>query len=289
MLIGVAWCMQTYEFRVPMCCPKCEEKVREELSELEGVYEVFADQLSERVAVTGFVDPFQALKKMKRVKKKSQFWGGSSSPSPKSSHPKKFSSHTKHDPRHETVYRSSSSQVSHNREPARALHRKNYASYDDGVSYSGNGPSYRNHGDGASFRNMYDSQDDGAFFRNKHAAHGDGASFRNIYGSYDDGVSYRNKHAAHGDGAPFRNMYGSYDDGVSYRNMHGAYDDGVSYRNKYGSYDDGVSYSELRPSSSVLFSGLPRSRSLRYDSVPPFKQHYYAEDYVEEYPVYNRY
>lgn len=61
---------------VPMCCSKCEEKVQEELLELDGVYQIFCDQASERVTVRGYVDPFEALKKVKRVKRKSEFWKG---------------------------------------------------------------------------------------------------------------------------------------------------------------------------------------------------------------------
>jgi len=57
-----------------MCCSKCEEKVQEELLELDGVYQVFCDQGSERVTVRGYADPFEALKKVKRVKRKSEFW-----------------------------------------------------------------------------------------------------------------------------------------------------------------------------------------------------------------------
>lgn len=232
--------LPTYEFRVPMCCAKCVEKVREELSELEGAYEVFADQLSERAAVTGFVDPFQALKKMKRIKKKSKFWDRSS-PTLKSSHHKKSSSYTsnssessykKHHSRHDqTVYRSSPTKfISYNKEPSRASssHRRpNYASYDDGVSYSSLRPA----------RSLE-------------------PSYRQSFGYYDDSV-------------------------MSYP------DHGVSYRKNYGSYDDGVSYSDLNRPSSSLF--LPRSRSLQCETVPPFAQDYYTEDYVEDYPMFNRY
>ncbi|XP_024377810.1 uncharacterized protein [Physcomitrium patens] len=118
--------LPTYEFRVPMCCSKCEEKVREELLELQGVCDIFTDQLSERVAVTDFVNPYHALKKMKRIKKKSNFWD-ESEPSQRHSHMQNshkkhkshghHSSHTKHHSRQETSYRSNSSQVSYNREP----------------------------------------------------------------------------------------------------------------------------------------------------------------------------
>lgn len=62
------------ELRVPMCCDKCQEKVKEELEELEGVQDVICDQYNQRVTVTGFVDAFRALKKVKKVKKKSEFF-----------------------------------------------------------------------------------------------------------------------------------------------------------------------------------------------------------------------
>lgn len=62
------------ELRVPMCCEKCQEKVKEELEELEGVQDVICDQYNQRVTVTGFVDPHRALKRVKKVKKKSEFF-----------------------------------------------------------------------------------------------------------------------------------------------------------------------------------------------------------------------
>nr|PNR27701.1 hypothetical protein PHYPA_029853 [Physcomitrium patens] len=62
------------ELKVPMCCEKCQEKVKEELEELEGVQDVICDQLSHRVTVIGFVDPLKALKKVKKVKKKSEIF-----------------------------------------------------------------------------------------------------------------------------------------------------------------------------------------------------------------------
>lgn len=62
------------ELTVPMCCAKCEEKVKEELEELSGVRNVITDQSNQRVTVIGHVDPLLALKKVKKVKKKSQFF-----------------------------------------------------------------------------------------------------------------------------------------------------------------------------------------------------------------------
>lgn len=60
-----------------MCCEKCEEKVKEELEELDGVRDVICDQYNQRVTVTGFVDPLKALRKVRKVKKKSAFFNNS--------------------------------------------------------------------------------------------------------------------------------------------------------------------------------------------------------------------
>ncbi|KAH9533988.1 hypothetical protein CY35_18G083500 [Sphagnum magellanicum] len=62
------------EIFVPMCCSKCEEKVRDELLELRGVENVMIDQQLQKVIVTGFVDPLRALKKLKKVKKEAEMW-----------------------------------------------------------------------------------------------------------------------------------------------------------------------------------------------------------------------
>ncbi|CAK9213857.1 unnamed protein product [Sphagnum troendelagicum] len=52
--------------KVPMCCDKCEEKVREELNELPGVQTIVCDQSNQKVTVTGHVDPILALKQVTR-------------------------------------------------------------------------------------------------------------------------------------------------------------------------------------------------------------------------------
>jgi copper chaperone CopZ len=62
------------ELTVPMCCEKCQEKVKEALEEVEGVRNVICDQYNQRVTVTGFVDPLKVLRRAKRVKKKSAFF-----------------------------------------------------------------------------------------------------------------------------------------------------------------------------------------------------------------------
>lgn len=62
------------ELRVPMCCEKCQEKVKEAVEECEGVKNVVCDQYNQRVTVTGFVDPLKVLRRVRRVKKKSEFF-----------------------------------------------------------------------------------------------------------------------------------------------------------------------------------------------------------------------
>jgi len=259
------------------------------------VCEIFADQLSERVIVTGFFDPFQALKKMKRIKKKSQFWNGRVA-AQKSSYRDDRSSHKKlHSRKHETVYRTFPSQVSYNREPSRSSSsrfKNKYGSYDDEISYSG-----LRHG--SANRNMF-YDDEISYSRLRPAS-----ANRNIF--HDDEVSYPRLRPASAN----RNMF--YDDEVPYsrlrpasanRNMYypGSFDDEASYsgsrphRNKfYGFYDDEISYSDLRPSSSYMPGGyrhgdfsssLPRSQPFRYETVPPFAQEYDTEYPMEEYPFY---
>jgi copper chaperone CopZ len=67
--------MHVVELLVPMCCTKCEEKVKEQLMAVEGVYQVFCDYRSQRgslVTVTGYADPQRVLKKARKVKKGSE-------------------------------------------------------------------------------------------------------------------------------------------------------------------------------------------------------------------------
>lgn len=60
------------ELLVPMCCSKCEEKVRESMFEMEGVQGVVLDPSTQRVRVSGFVDPVRTLKKVRKVKRDAQ-------------------------------------------------------------------------------------------------------------------------------------------------------------------------------------------------------------------------
>lgn len=52
------------------------EKVRENMFELEGVQDVMVNPATQRVTVTGFVDPMRTLKKARKVKWNSQLLSG---------------------------------------------------------------------------------------------------------------------------------------------------------------------------------------------------------------------
>lgn len=62
------------ELRVPMCCSKCETKVKETLRKVQGVTDVITDRRSSKVTVSGKVDPQVALKQVQKSKKKADFW-----------------------------------------------------------------------------------------------------------------------------------------------------------------------------------------------------------------------
>jgi hypothetical protein len=71
----------TVELCVPICCMKCEKKVREAVLDMDDVAGVICDQSNQKVTVTGnqLLDPLRVLKKVKRIKTRSQFWTRSSS------------------------------------------------------------------------------------------------------------------------------------------------------------------------------------------------------------------
>lgn len=73
-------CPQGLVMRVPMCCEKCITKVREALLDLPGVRDVICDQYEQKVIISGNVDPEQALRRLRRVKKKSEFWKEATQP-----------------------------------------------------------------------------------------------------------------------------------------------------------------------------------------------------------------
>lgn len=65
---------------VPMCCDKCVDKVRKALEDLEGARDVVLDQYQQLVTISGDVDPEKALRRVRRVKKRSKFWRMSTQP-----------------------------------------------------------------------------------------------------------------------------------------------------------------------------------------------------------------
>ena len=122
--------MPVLELRVPMCCEKCQEKVKEELEELEGVRSVHCDQYNQRVTVTGFVDPLRALKKVKKVKKKSEFFNAGS-----------YINHVSNSSRHNNNSSSRGSSDDHDiRYTGKPLIRSN--SFGRSSNYNGNGSNY---------------------------------------------------------------------------------------------------------------------------------------------------
>ncbi|KAH9543191.1 hypothetical protein CY35_13G050500 [Sphagnum magellanicum] len=62
------------ELRVPLCCERCEERVKESLMDMDGVEGVLCDQSNQRVTVTGDVQPQKVLKRVKKIKKRSELW-----------------------------------------------------------------------------------------------------------------------------------------------------------------------------------------------------------------------
>jgi copper chaperone CopZ len=62
------------ELKVPLCCQRCEERVKESLLDMDGVEGVLCDQSNQRVTVKGNVQPQRVLKRVKKIKKRSDFW-----------------------------------------------------------------------------------------------------------------------------------------------------------------------------------------------------------------------
>ncbi|CAK9258123.1 unnamed protein product [Sphagnum jensenii] len=63
------------DFKVKMCCQKCEEIAKEEAGEVDGVISVITDASKSRVTVTGFTDAAAVLKKLKKkVNSKAAYW-----------------------------------------------------------------------------------------------------------------------------------------------------------------------------------------------------------------------
>nr|XP_024369883.1 heavy metal-associated isoprenylated plant protein 30-like [Physcomitrium patens]PNR57098.1 hypothetical protein PHYPA_004091 [Physcomitrium patens] len=68
----------TFDLMVPMCCIRCEDQVRDALYALRSVQSVLCDAYNQRVTVSGYLEPAQALKHLKRVRKGATFCSQSS-------------------------------------------------------------------------------------------------------------------------------------------------------------------------------------------------------------------
>ena len=84
---------QKLQLKVRMCCPKCEEKVLEEIWEVRGVFDVMASRVDKKVVVTampslpdgfhyegrafegreGFLDTDEVLRKARKIDCKARF------------------------------------------------------------------------------------------------------------------------------------------------------------------------------------------------------------------------
>lgn len=64
--------------RVVICCNKCEEKVREEISEVYGVEEIFIDPTRSEVVVYGYADKHDVLKKARKMDKRADIMSSDS-------------------------------------------------------------------------------------------------------------------------------------------------------------------------------------------------------------------
>lgn len=65
----------TVVLKVPICCESCSEDARNALFELRGVRAVYCDVRRERVTVTGTAAPADVLQVLRKLHKKSRFWG----------------------------------------------------------------------------------------------------------------------------------------------------------------------------------------------------------------------
>ncbi|CAK9212030.1 unnamed protein product [Sphagnum troendelagicum] len=78
--------MPRMDLKVIMCCEKCEEKVKEEIEELDGVQDVFTDQMRSSVVVYGYADSADVLRKAKKVHRKAELHSVSTSSAPYSAY-----------------------------------------------------------------------------------------------------------------------------------------------------------------------------------------------------------
>lgn len=65
----------TVVLKVPICCEACSEDARNALFELRGVRAVYCDVRRERITVTGTAAPADILAVVRKLHKKSRFWG----------------------------------------------------------------------------------------------------------------------------------------------------------------------------------------------------------------------
>jgi copper chaperone CopZ len=66
--------MQTLHFMVPLCCEKCEDKVKNQLLDLDDVQRVTCDQWKQKVSVTSTIAPEKLLARLQKLKKRSTLW-----------------------------------------------------------------------------------------------------------------------------------------------------------------------------------------------------------------------
>jgi cation transport ATPase len=64
----------TVELWMPICCNKCERRVKQHLESIQGAEEVTTDQVSKKVTVTGDMDPNFVLRCAQSHKEGSTFW-----------------------------------------------------------------------------------------------------------------------------------------------------------------------------------------------------------------------
>lgn len=65
----------TVVLKVPICCEACAEEARNVLFELRGVRAVYCDVRRERITVTGTAAPADILSVVRKLHKRSRFWG----------------------------------------------------------------------------------------------------------------------------------------------------------------------------------------------------------------------
>jgi len=65
----------TVVLKAPICCEACSEEARNALFELRGVRAVYCDVRTERITVTGTAAPADILQVVRKLHKRSRFWG----------------------------------------------------------------------------------------------------------------------------------------------------------------------------------------------------------------------